>query len=97
MPRITRIFAPGQVSATATGSGRDAQLTLEAQDAELEAVLKELSRATHLQFSAEGEAARQRVTLKVERVPVDDLVQSMERLFHLRTDRQGDHITFRAR
>lgn len=97
MPRNMFVFRPGHVSATASGSGRDARVTLESQDAELESVLRELSRATRLQFTAEGEAARQHVTLKVEQVPVDDLVGSMERLFHLRADREGDRITFRPR
>lgn len=97
MPRVTRLFASGQVTATASGTGRGAQVTLEAQDAELAAVLQELSRATRLQFRAEGDAARQRVTLKVERVPVDDLVESLARRYHLRSERQGGTFTFRPR
>jgi hypothetical protein len=97
MPRGVRIYAPGHVSASATGTGRDALINLEAQDAELDAVLRELSRATGRQFTAEGEAARQRITLQVERVPVDDLVESFERLYHLRSERRGDTITFRTR
>jgi S1-C subfamily serine protease len=97
MPRVLRLFSSGQVRAVATGSGRESRITLDAQDAELESVLQELSRATGMQFGAEGEAARQHVTLKVERVSVDDLVESMNRLFHLRSDRHDDRITFRAR
>jgi hypothetical protein len=97
MPHIMRLYPPGHVAASASGTGRGALVTLEAQDAELAAVLRELSRATRLQFTAEGDAARQTVTLKVERVPVDDLVESLERLYHLRSERQGDTVTFRPR
>ena len=97
MPHVLRLYPPGHVAASASGRGRSARVTLEAQDAELAAVLRELSRATGLQLTAEGDAARQPVTLKVERVPVDDLMESLERLYHLRSDRQGDRITFRRR
>ena len=85
------------VSARAEGSGRNARVTLEAQDAELEIVLRELSRATGLSFGAEESARRTRITLKVEGVPVNDLVESLERLYRLRSERRGDRITFRAR
>jgi S1-C subfamily serine protease len=97
MPRSMRIYAPGRVSVTANGTGRGAVVNLEAQDAELEAVLRELSRATGRQFTAEGEAARQRITLQVERVPVDDLIESLGRLYHLRSERRGDAVAFRSR
>jgi S1-C subfamily serine protease len=96
-PRIMRVFPAGQVSARAEGRGRSARVTLEAQEAELEAVLRELSRATGLSFSAEESAAHRQITLKVEGVPVDDLVESLSRLYHLRSDRRGETITFRAR
>jgi S1-C subfamily serine protease len=94
---FVRVLPSGHVAASAAGSGRDARVTLEAQDAELESVLRELSRATQLRFTTEGEAAHQRVTLKVEGVAVDDLVESLARLYHLRSERQGDRITFRPR
>ena len=50
-----------------------------------------------LKFTAEGEAERQRLTLKVENVVVDDLIESLTRLYHLRSERRGDQITFRSR
>jgi PDZ domain len=94
---FVRVLPSGHVAASAVGTGRDARVTLEAQDAELEAVLRELSRATQLQLRAEGDAARRRVTLKVEGVSLDDLVESLARLYQLRSERQGDRITFRPR
>jgi PDZ domain len=94
---FVRVFPSGHVAASAVGTGRGARVTLEAQDAELGAVFRELSRATQLQFTAEGEAERQRVTLKVEGVGIDDLIESLTRLYHLRSERRGDRITFRSR
>jgi hypothetical protein len=94
---FVRVGPSGRVAASASGTGRSAKITLEAQDAELESVLRELSRAAGLQFRAEGEAARRRVTLKIESVSVDDLVESLNRLYHLRADRSGGQITFRDR
>jgi hypothetical protein len=95
-PAIVRVF-PGRVAVRAEGRGRSARVTLEAQDAELEAVLRELSRATGLSFSAAENARDRRVTLKVEGIPVDDLVESLERLYRLRGEREGDRYTFRTR
>ena len=96
-PRALRIFPPGQVSARAEGSGRGARVTLEAQEAELQAVLRELSRATGLTLRADEGVSRKLITLRVERIPLDDLLESMNRLFQLRSERRGDTTTFRAR
>jgi S1-C subfamily serine protease len=92
-----RVGPSGHVAASAAGTGRTAKITLDARDAELETVLRELSRATGLQFRAGPAVAKRRVTLKVENVSVDDLVESLSRLYGLRAERNGDRITFRAR
>lgn len=94
---FVQVGPAGRVAASASGTGRGAKLTLEARDAELGVVLRELSRAAGLKFAAEGDAAKRRVTLKVENVSVDDLVESLSRLYALRVDRGGDRITFRTR
>jgi membrane-associated protease RseP (regulator of RpoE activity) len=94
---FVRVSPEGRVAASAAGTGKSAKITLDAQDAVLEGVLRELSRATELRFTAEGDAARKRITLKVENVSVDDLVDSMSRLFHLRVERRDNTITFRSR
>jgi hypothetical protein len=96
-PDLLRVFTSGRVVAHATGNGRSAQVSLEAQDAELEAVTRELSKVTHLDLSAEGDAARRRITLKVEEVPVIDLIDSLEHLFHVRIEHQGEKYVFKSR
>jgi type II secretory pathway component GspD/PulD (secretin) len=72
-------------------------VTLEAQEAELQAVLRELSRATGLTLGAEEGVSRKPITLRVENVPLDDLLESMARLYQLRSERRGNTITFKAR
>jgi membrane-associated protease RseP (regulator of RpoE activity) len=94
---FVRVGPAGHVAASAAGTGRAARITLDARDAELESVLRELSRATGLQFRAGPEAAKRRVTLKVENVSIDDLVESLNRLYNLRGERQGDGYMFRIR
>jgi S1-C subfamily serine protease len=96
-PRATRIFTSGQVRVRAEGSGRGAKVTLEAQEAELQAVLQELSRATGLTLRADEGVSRKPITLRVESVPLDDLLESMNRLYQLRSERRGNTTTFRAR
>jgi membrane-associated protease RseP (regulator of RpoE activity) len=94
---FVRVGPDGQVAASAAGTGRAAKITLDARDASLDALLKELSRATGLEFQAGAEAAKRRVTLKVENVSVDDLVESLNRLYNLKSERDGDRIMFRIR
>lgn len=87
----------GVVAVSAVGSGWSAKVSVDARDVELEAFLRELSRATTLEFRAEGPVARRQITLKVENVSVEDLIESLNRLYSLRAERRDNTITFRAR